>query len=174
MGELSFEVTRTRLIRSSQIAQRYFHAAKPDHAEEVLSMKFVADNQPAEPVQPGEQPLHHPAAQVAAQRSAVLILAPVLTVGLDHFDSVFLIKMSVERVRVVRLVTNQLLRQFVGKLPASVSSTSFDSCGEAESIVTARGTLFPAAMAMILVPLPRLVLPCPSSDGCVPSEMIRA
>ncbi len=45
------------------------------------------------------------------------------------------------------------------KLPASVSSTSFDSCGEAESIVTARGTLFPAAMAMILVPLPRLVLP---------------
>ena len=76
-------------------------------------MKFVADNQPAEPVQPGEQPLHHPAAQVAAQRSAVLSLAPVLTVGRDHFDSVFLIKMSVERVRVVRLVTNQLLRQFV-------------------------------------------------------------
>src|SRR6266446_5148178 len=50
MGELSFEVTRTRLIRSSQIAQHYFHAAKLDHAEEVLSMKFVADNQPAEPV----------------------------------------------------------------------------------------------------------------------------
>jgi len=72
-------------------------------------MKFVADNQPAEPVQPGEQPLHH----AAAQRSAVLSLAPVLTVGRDHFDSVFLIKMSVERVRVVRLVTNQLLRQFV-------------------------------------------------------------
>ena len=66
MGELSFEVTRTRLIRSSQIAQDYFHAAKPDRAEEVLSMKFVADNQPAEPVQPGEQPLHHPAAQVVA------------------------------------------------------------------------------------------------------------
>jgi hypothetical protein len=30
------------------MAQHYFHAAKPDHAEEVLSMKFVADNQPAE------------------------------------------------------------------------------------------------------------------------------
>jgi len=28
-------------------------------------MKFVADNQPAEPVQPGEQPLHHPAAKAA-------------------------------------------------------------------------------------------------------------
>jgi hypothetical protein len=59
-------------------------------------MKFVADNQPAEPVQPGEQPLHHSAAQVAAQRSAVLSLARVLTVGHDHFDSVFLIKMSVD------------------------------------------------------------------------------
>jgi hypothetical protein len=55
-------------------------------------MKFVADNQPAEPVQPGEQPLDHS----AAQRSAVLSLAPVLTVGRDHFDSVFLIKMSVD------------------------------------------------------------------------------
>jgi hypothetical protein len=109
MVELSFEVTRTRLIPSSQIARHYSHAAKPDHAEEVLSMKFVADNQPAEAVQPGEQPLH-PAAQVAAQRSGVLSLAPVLTVGRDYFDSVFLIKMSVERVRVVRLVTNQLLR----------------------------------------------------------------
>src|SRR2546427_1390595 len=75
MGELSFEVTRTRLIRSSQIAQHYFHAAKPDHAEEVLRMKFVADNQPAEPVQPGKE--QHP----AAQRSAVLSLAPVLMVG---------------------------------------------------------------------------------------------
>ena len=41
-------------------------------------MKFVADDQPAEPLQPGEQPLHHPAAQIAPQRSAVLSLAPVL------------------------------------------------------------------------------------------------
>jgi hypothetical protein len=78
MGELSFEVTRARLIRSSQIAPHYFHAAKPDHAEEVLSMKFVADNQPAEPVQPGEQPLHHPAAQVAPQRSAMIPARPTV------------------------------------------------------------------------------------------------
>src|SRR6266849_10386846 len=46
MGELSFEVTRTRLIRSSQIAQHYFHAAKPDQAEEVVSMKFSPHNDP--------------------------------------------------------------------------------------------------------------------------------
>lgn len=38
-------------------------------------MKLIADNQSAEPVQPGEQPLHNPAAQVTAQRSAVLGLA---------------------------------------------------------------------------------------------------
>jgi len=42
-GERSFEVTRTRLIWPSQIAQHYY-AAKPGHAEEVLSMRFVADN----------------------------------------------------------------------------------------------------------------------------------
>lgn len=56
---------------------------------------------------------HYPAAQVAAQRSAALSLGPVLTLGRDHFDSVFRIKMSVEQVRVVRLVTNQLLKQLV-------------------------------------------------------------
>jgi hypothetical protein len=39
VGEVSFEVT---LIRSSQIAQHYFHAAKRDHPGEVLSLKFVA------------------------------------------------------------------------------------------------------------------------------------
>src|SRR5882724_10228059 len=157
MGELSFEVTRTRLILSSQIARHYFHAANPDHAEEVLSMKFVADDQPAEPVQPGKQPLHHSAAQVAAQRSAVLSLAPVLTVGARSFR--FRIPhQDVGRAGPSRTPLSPI--NFSGsssrKLPASVSSTSFDSCGEAESIVTARGTLFPAATAMILVPLPRL------------------
>src|ERR1035438_3059319 len=45
------------------------------------------------------------------------------------------------------------------KVPESVSSTSLDSCGEVLSIVTATGMLFPAAMAMIFVPLPRLAFP---------------
>jgi len=45
------------------------------------------------------------------------------------------------------------------KLPARVSSTSLVSCGKALSTVTARGKLVTAAMAMIFVPLPRLVGP---------------
>ena len=76
-------------------------------------MEFVADNQSAEPVQPGEQPLHDPAAQVAPQRFAVLRLAPVLAVGRNHLDSVFLVQMPVERVRVIRLVADQLLAQLI-------------------------------------------------------------
>ena len=100
-----------------------------------FSMKFVVDNQPAEPVQPGKQPLHHPAAQVAAQRSAVLSLAPVLTLGRDHFDSAFLIKMSVERVRVVRLVTNQLLRQFVEEAAGERFINEFRFVRRGESMV---------------------------------------
>ncbi len=56
-------------------------------------MKFVAHNQSAEPVQPGEQPLYDPTAQIAPQRSAVLRLAPVLAIGRNHFDSVLLVKM---------------------------------------------------------------------------------
>ena len=53
-----------------------------------------------------------------AGRSAVLSLAPVLTLGRDHFDSAFLIKMSVERVRVVRLVSF-----FLGSVSRSVCAT---------------------------------------------------
>ena len=76
-------------------------------------MKFVAHNQSAEPVQPSEQPLHDPAAQIAAQRSAVLRLAAILAVGRNHRDSVCLVQMPVERVRVIRLVADQLLAQLV-------------------------------------------------------------
>lgn len=53
-------------------------------------MRFPADNQPAEPVQPSKQPLHDPAAQITAQYSAVLGLAPLLAVGSNHPNSLFL------------------------------------------------------------------------------------
>jgi hypothetical protein len=45
------------------------------------------------------------------------------------------------------------------KLPARTSSTSWHSAGEALWTDTARGRLLPAAIAMILVPLPRRVGP---------------
>jgi len=67
-------------------------------------MKFVAGNQSAEPLQPSKQALHDPAAFVAAQSSAVLRLAAVLALGRDHFDAVFLVKMPIQRVGIIRLV----------------------------------------------------------------------
>lgn len=76
-------------------------------------MKFVARNQSAKPLQPSEQPLHDPAALVAAQGSAVLCLAAVLSVRRDHLDAVFLVEVPVQRVGVIRLVANQPRRQFV-------------------------------------------------------------
>ncbi len=48
------------------------------------------------------------------------------------------------------------------KLSASVRCTSFTSCGEALSAHTATGRPEPSATAMILVPLPRFVLPTPA------------
>ena len=93
--------------------QQDLHATEPNHTGEVLSMKFVADNQSAEPVQPSKQPLHDPAAQLAPQRSAVPRSAPVLTVGRNHLDSVFPVQMPVQRVRVIRLVADRLFAQLV-------------------------------------------------------------
>jgi hypothetical protein len=45
------------------------------------------------------------------------------------------------------------------KLLSSAASTSWVSCGEALATCTATGTPFPSVTAMILVPLPRFVLP---------------
>src|SRR3984885_10533567 len=84
-----------------------------EHAEEVFSMEFVAGNQPTEPLRPGKQPFHGPAAFVAPERSAVLALAPILAVGCNHLDSVFLFEMPVERVRVIRLVADEPYRKSV-------------------------------------------------------------
>lgn len=54
-------------------------------------------------------------------------------------------------------------RRFFGslgaKLLSSAASTSLVSCGEALATCTATGTPFPSVTAMILVPLPRFVLP---------------
>lgn len=76
-------------------------------------MEFVARNQSAEPLQPGEQPFHDPAALISAQWSAVLRLPPVLSIGRYHLDAVLLFQVPVQRIGIVRLVADQPRRQFV-------------------------------------------------------------
>jgi hypothetical protein len=115
-------------------------------------MEFVARDQSAEPLQPSEQALHAPAFPGAALRPAVQGPAPVPAPVRNDPEAVLPYQTRIERVGITGLSPISSARSSSRKLSESVSSMSIGWCGEAKSIVTATGTLFPAAMAVILAP----------------------
>ena len=101
-------------------------ASELDHAEEVCGVSLPAACEAAEVLQPGEQPFNFPAPQISSQRSAVLGSLPLAPVGGDHFDTVMLAKLLVQRIAVIGLVTNQPLRHGCGM---SLCERAFDQRG---------------------------------------------
>jgi len=85
-----------------------------DQAQKVLLMVFISNNQTTEVLQPGEQSLHFVTSAVSPQRASVLCcrLFPVASVGRDHFNSGRR-QLFVQRVAVIRLISDQSLREFV-------------------------------------------------------------
>jgi hypothetical protein len=131
-------------------------------AGEVGRASFVAGDQPARVLEPGEEPFHAPAALVASEGAAVLgHVDPVAAMRGDQLDPA-LGEHAVEAVAVIRGIANQAKGIVGEELAFSVCATSWVSCGEAEAMVMATGRPARSAMAMILVPLPRLVFPTQS------------
>ena len=98
----------------SKTPQHDFHAAQPDHAEEIPDVIFPAVGQAAVDLQPGEQPLDGPASAVAAQRPTVLRrLSAVAAVRRDHLDPVLLSHLAIQSIAVVGLVPDQSRRKLV-------------------------------------------------------------
>src|SRR6185437_8560789 len=94
-------------------------AAELKHAEEIVGVVFVARDQSAEPLEPGEQALHGLAPFIAPQLPPILGFAAVSAVRRDHLDSVLLVEVSIQRVGIVRLVPDdpfgQLAEEAAGK-----------------------------------------------------------
>lgn len=86
-----------------------------DHAEEVSGISLVANDQPAKILEPGERPLHLPAALVSPERAPILRLASVCPVRRNQFDAPLLGKLLVQGVAVVTLVADQALRESEGE-----------------------------------------------------------
>jgi hypothetical protein len=82
-------------------------AAEMDEAQVVQRVAFIADDEPTEVPQPGEQALDLPPTLVATQRSAILGLGllPIAPVGRNHLHAE-LGQLSVQRIRVVRPVAD--------------------------------------------------------------------
>ncbi len=87
-------------------------AAKVDKAEVFESMAPVPDDQAAKVPQPGEEPLHLPAPQVAPQRTAILGLGPLTSPVMsdDHLDAQLCL-CGIQRIGIIGTVLNEAARQ---------------------------------------------------------------
>ena len=75
-------------------------------------------------MEPGKQSFHSPTSAVAAQRTTILRRRPALSaMGCDHLDAVTLGQVSIQKVTVVRFVTDQSRREGVEE---AVSENAFD------------------------------------------------
>src|SRR5215475_8398819 len=77
-------------------------------------MVLISNNQTTEVLQPGEQPFHFVTSAVSPQRTSVLCsgLFPVASMGRDHFNPGRR-QLSVQRVTVIRLVSDQSFRELI-------------------------------------------------------------
>ena len=78
--------TRSHL---TNISEQNHDAPKLRHAQEVLVLVFVANNQPPEVLKPREEPLDLPPPLVATQLASILalFLLSVLPMWSDHLDA---------------------------------------------------------------------------------------
>src|SRR5262245_57805687 len=111
------------------------NAGELDEAQIILRMIFIANDQAAKVVQPGEKPFNLPTALEAAQSTTVLsdsIRPTALTVWGDHLGAELMEYFFIKRVTVVGLISNQplwhirnkpLLQRLVNQLYFSRAST---------------------------------------------------
>jgi hypothetical protein len=90
-------------------------AAKIEHPEKVLSVSFVADNQPAEVLQPGKESLDLPTSAVPPQSPQILgSVFTVAAVRRDQFNPV-VPEPLVQFVGVVSIIPDEIFEEVPGR-----------------------------------------------------------
>ena len=98
------------------VAEKDNHATEQDKGEIIVETTIMTNLNSSEILQPGKQALDFPTSFVSSQDTTILG-SRFLTVGLmrsDHLNSLF-VQTLIERVTIVRSVTNQSFRLFFGK-----------------------------------------------------------
>jgi hypothetical protein len=90
-------------------------ACELDESEEVFDVVFPSGDESAVVVHPGEESFDLPAFLVAAELPPILRFASVPTVWSDHLDTVFVLELLVELIRVVSLVSDWSSGEFIEK-----------------------------------------------------------
>jgi hypothetical protein len=123
-------------------------------------MVFPSADESSEVVHPGEEPFYFPSFAIASKLASILgsvfSSSPVGAISSMPYSEASFSSSGSES---YTLSPISRAGSWSRKLPARTSSTSRHSTGEALSTDTARGRLLSAAIAMILVPLPRRVGP---------------
>ena len=135
-------------------------AGEMQKACEIGGAPFIPGDESARVLQPGKEPFDFPAAFIAAQAD-VRSCVRLTRFGRWGAMSSMPHAASVWSSPSLSYAASPIRRSGLSgrKLAFSVCSTSCVSCGDAEAMVMATGRPARSAMAMILVPLPRLVLP---------------
>src|SRR5271154_698409 len=96
------------------MSQEDHGASQLNHPEEILWVVFPANDDTTIIMEPSKQALDFPATAVTAQRTAVLGggSAPVAAMRSDQFHAEMLVYALIQRIAVVRFITDQSLRCF--------------------------------------------------------------
>ncbi len=130
----------------------------------VLGIVLVADDDPAEVVQPRDEAFNLPATLVSPQWTIILgfRLGPIAAVGCDHLNPL-VCELLVKRVAIIGFIANQAFRLLIDKTRGESRLNTGDfmwpSRVNVDGGVPFGQRLAPSAIAMIFVPLPRLVAP---------------
>ena len=100
-----------RLEPISKSPEEDDEASELDEAEEVLRVILPSDEDPALPLNPGEEALDEPASSVSAEAATILRrwFAAVRTVRRDHLDAI-LAQLLIQRIAIVGAISNQIFR----------------------------------------------------------------
>ena len=132
-----------------------------EEPEVVLGVALPSIGESPAVEQPREQPLDLPSAYVAAQRSTILGGSSRATgaMGSDQLDSSLFAEPRVERIAVVSSVANKAIGCVLDKAVIEGLFDERDLMWRSACDPAATGRPWRSAIAMILVPLPRLVFP---------------
>lgn len=130
-------------------------AGQLDEAEDVLCDSLIAGADTTEGLQPSDGTPHLPAPPIASEKASVPGFPfPVAVVGCDH-SGAELLKLGLEAITVIRLVTDEALGK--NEAERGVSRNSVNSAELALLVCTASGVPLASMMIMLSVLLPFLV-----------------
>jgi hypothetical protein len=132
-----------------------------NHSQEIIYMVFVPNNQSSEILKPGKQALDLPSTPVTPQSPAILVhgFFSSFAMRCNHLNAALITKLFIKLIAVISFVANQFIRRIARKTAVYCGLNKLYLMGRSAFHVSGGRKMAASVMAMILVLLPRFVLP---------------